>query len=175
MSKKGIMEKFSAEEVVESFVITQKVGGKQKKAADHQLREAREKAQAEMSEKDRLSLKLMQFKFEIEDYLNSERFNPKLTFGYFLKEYVNLQEKKRKNFAKEIDINETELSQLINKHRIPNENIIVRLEIHSNNSIPAVTWYKLVEREKEYALRTNRALRQQEKKFVTNKLPVYIR
>jgi plasmid maintenance system antidote protein VapI len=116
----------------------------------------------------------MQFKFEIEDYLNSKSFNPELTFGYFLKAYVDLQNKKRKSFAQEIDIDETELSQFINRHRTPNDNIIIRLEIHSNNSIPAVTWYKLIEKEREHQIRTNKVIRQQEKKYVTNKLPVHI-
>lgn len=116
----------------------------------------------------------MQFRIRIEDYLGNENFNLKLTFSHFLKEYVNLLEKKRKHFAEEIDIDETELSQLINRHRFPGENIIVRLEIHSNNSIPAVTWFKLVEKEKEHALQNNKALRQQQRKYVTNKLPVHI-
>jgi plasmid maintenance system antidote protein VapI len=174
MSTKEIMKKYSSEEITESFVITEKLTAKQKKEADLQLKGAREKVQSEMTAKDRLTLKIMQFKFRIEDYLSSENFNPKLTFSFFLKEYVNLLNKKRKNFAQEIDIDETELSQLINRHRLPNENIIIRLEIHSNNSIPAIVWYKLIEREKEHSIRTNKTLRQHERQFVTNKLAVKI-
>ena len=175
MSTKKIMEQYTNDEIAESFVITEKLSAKQRKEADWQLKKARKKVQSEMTEEERLVSKVLQFKFQIEDYLNNVNFNPAFTFGYFLGEYVNLLNKKRRNFAKEIDIDETELSQLINKHRLPNENIIVRLEIHSNNSIPAVTWFKLIEKEKEHALRTNRALRQQERKFVTNRLGVNIR
>jgi len=174
MSAKKLMEQFTTDEIAESFVITERLTPKQKKEADLQLKGARKKVQSEMTDKDRLTLKIMQFKFQIEDYLNNENFDPKLTFSFFLKEYVNLLNKKRKNFAQEIDIDETELSQLINRHRLPNENIIIRLEIHSNNSIPAIAWYKLIEKEKEHSIRTNRALRQQERQFVTNKLAVKI-
>jgi plasmid maintenance system antidote protein VapI len=174
MSAKKLMKQYTADEITESFVVTEKLTVKQKKEAGLQLKEARKKAQSGMTEKERLVSRVLQLKFQIEDYLNSERFNPKFTFGYFLSAYVTLLNKKRKNFAQEIDIAETELSQLINTHRLPNENILIRLEIHSNNSIPAVVWYKIIEKGKEYSIRTNKALRQQEKKYVTNKLPVDI-
>lgn len=174
MSTKKKIGQFTDDDVVESFVVPGKLNAKQKEVAKFQLQVAREKSQAEITPNDRLILKLMQLKFQIEDYLNNNNFNPKFTFGYFLREYVGVLGKKRKIFAREIDIDETELSQLINRHRFPNDNIIVRLEIHSNNSISAVTWFKLVEREKEHTLRTNKALRQRERAFVTNKLSVKI-
>jgi transcriptional regulator with XRE-family HTH domain len=169
-----IRKKYKTKEIAESLVITEEMSPAQKKKADAILREARKKVQEQMSEKDKLVSKILQFKFQIEDYLSNKNFNPNRTFGYFLKEYVHLLNKKRKNFAKEIDIDETELSQLINRHRLPNENIMIRLEIHSNNSISAVTWFKLIEKEKEHSIRTNKALRQQERQFVTNKLAVKI-
>lgn len=37
---------------------------------------------------------------------------------FYTKEYVQLLNKKRKTFAREINMNETELSQLINDHRL---------------------------------------------------------
>jgi len=112
----------------------------------------------------------MQLKFQIEDYLKSDNFNPKFTFSYFLKEYVDVLNKKRKIFAQEISIDETELSQLINKHRQPNDSVIIRLELHSNNSIPAVYWFKLLEMEKAHSINTNLALRKKERKNVKNQV-----
>ncbi len=174
MTTKKIIAKFTDAEIADSFVISEKITAKQKKAADLQLGDARKKQQSLMTEKERLLLRLLQLKFHIEDHLSSKDFNPKYTFGYFLSAYVSLLNRKRKHFAQEIDIAETELSQLINRHRAPSEYIFIRLEIHSNNSIPAVVWYKLIEKEKEYSLMTNKALRQQEKKYVTNKIQVSI-
>jgi plasmid maintenance system antidote protein VapI len=95
-----------------------------------------------------------------------------MKFSYFLKEYVQLLNKRRKVFAKEININETELSQLLNDHRAPSENIIIRLELHSNKAIPAIAWYKLVEREKEHYIVTNKEMREREEKNVSNRLTV---
>lgn len=171
---KTIVDKYTPQEIADSFVITERLSPLQKKAADLELKEARKRTQEQMAEKERLVMKIMQFKFQIDDYLKDKNFNAERTFGHFLKEYVSILNKKRKDFAKEIDIDETELSQLINRHRLPNENIMVRLEIHSNNSIPAVTWYKLLEKEKEFLIRTNKKLRLAEKKYVTNKLAIHI-
>lgn len=172
MSIKKLIQEHTPKELAESIVFPVKLTAKQKKEADSQLKEARKKNQSEMTAKDRLISKVLQFRFQLEDYLRSENFNPKLTFSYFLKEYVNLLDKKRKIFAQEIDIAETELSQLINNHRLPSENIIIRLEIHSNNTIPAIAWFKLIEKEKEHGIKTNKVLRQQEKKYVSNKIDV---
>lgn len=63
------------------------------------------------------------------------------SFGYFLKEYVTLLNRKRKVFAKEINIDPSLLSQLINLKRDPPEYVLYRLEMHSNNSIPADYWW----------------------------------
>lgn len=172
MSAKKVLEKYTEDEITDSLVIPQKLTVKQKREADLQLKKARKKTQSEMTEKDRLVARLLQLKFQIEDYLKGDDFKPGLTFGHFLKEYVSLSTSKRKHFAAEIDIDETELSQLINRHRLPNETIFIRLEIHSNNSIPAVIWYRLVEKEKEHLLRTDKELRKQQKKFVTKKLGI---
>jgi plasmid maintenance system antidote protein VapI len=171
-SVKKVQGKYSRKEIVESFVLPQRLTASQKKDAALNLKQARTTARAEMTEEQILSSKVLQLKFQLEDYLRKEEFNPEFKFGHFLSAYVTLQNKKRREFAREIHINETELSQLINHHRSPNDNLIIRLEIHSNNFIPAVAWYKLVQKEKEYEIMTNKVMRQQEMKFVTNKLPV---
>jgi len=57
-------------------------------------------------------------------------------------------------------------------HRMPPEYIAVRLEIHSNNAIPATYWFKLVEKQKEFELKTDKELRRRETKFVHRRLAV---
>jgi plasmid maintenance system antidote protein VapI len=169
MSINKIRNNYTTDELTDSFVLTSNV--KQSKSVlSKSLKDARKRTQSEINDQARLTLKLMQLKFQIEDYLKSDSFNPKFTFSYFLKEYVDVLKKKRKVFAQEISIDETELSQLINKHRQPNDSIIIRLEIHSNNSIPAVSWYKLLEMEKVHSINNNVALRKKETKNVKNRV-----
>jgi len=174
MSIKKLLVAYTPEELAESFIFPVKLAAKQKTEADIQLKEARAKTQSEMTEKDRLVSMLLQFRFRLEDYLNNKGFDARLTFSYFLKEYVNLVSKKRKDFAEEISIDETLLSQFINTHRMPPDYMAIRLELHSNNIIPAEYWYRLVEKEKEHQIKTDKTLRKKEMKYVHSTLAVAV-
>ena len=112
---------------------------------------------------------LLQLRFQIEDYLNDLHFDKRKTFGYFLKSYIDSLKKKRNEFADEINIKPTELSQYINNHRKPPQNIMIRLELHSYNMIPAADWYRLLEKENLHELSTNKLLRRDQKKFIKRK------
>ena len=93
-----------------------------------------------------------------------------MSFGYFLKEYIDNLELKRKDFAAQIGIDETLLSQLINGHRLPPDYMSIRLEIYSNNRIPSGHWYKLVTLEKENYIKTDKEIRKKQQKFVRSPL-----
>ena len=143
---KKLLKEHGPEELVNGFVFPVKLTKKQQKEAAEQLAAARKKTQAEMTEETRNSLRLYHLRYRIEDYLDVQKeYNPEFTFGFFLKRYVELLEKKRKDFADEISIDETLLSQLINNHRLPPDYITIRLEIHSDNIIPATYWIRLTE------------------------------
>lgn len=162
----------TAKELARAMVFPVTLTPVQKKKAAAQLVKARKKGQEEMSDSDQLSLRVYQLKFQLEDYIQNEEFNPGLTFGHFLKKYVEVVQLKRKDFAHEISIDETLLSQFINQHRMPPDYIAIRLEIHSNYSIPATYWFKLVEKQKEFELKTDKELRRKENRFVHRRLSV---
>jgi transcriptional regulator with XRE-family HTH domain len=172
MKTKKPSQQHSSEELADSIVYPVTLTGAQKKEAAKQLAAARKKSQSEMTENDRISLQLFQLKFQLENYFENKDFNPEFTFGYFLKQYVDVLQVKRKDFADQISIDETMLSQFINMHRMPPEYIAIRLEIHSNNNIPATYWFKLVEKQREHNLKTDKEIRRKEHKFVHGKLAV---
>ena len=172
LSYNKLRKKFTPEELVDMFVFPVKLTAKQKKEAAKQLAEARKKTQQEMTEDDRLISGLWQLRFRMENYLESKEYNPELTFGHFIKKYVELLDKKRKTFAEEISIDETLLSQLINMHRLPPDYVAIRLEIHSNNMIPAAHWIKLVEKQRLHEIATDKELRKKERPFVHGKLTI---
>jgi transcriptional regulator with XRE-family HTH domain len=147
--------------------------GEQEKAKD-ELAEARRKIQAGLSEQERLAARILQFKLKLKEYFKKDQFDPSMRFSSCLGEYVFILNMKQRAFAREIDINETELSQLINKHRPPAEYLFIRLEIHSNNNIPANWWLKLLEKEREHHILTDKELRKKERKHVLNKLEVKV-
>ena len=172
MSYKKLSKRFTPEELVDGFVFPVKLTAKQKKEAAEQLAAARKKTQAEMTDETKFSLTAFHIRFRIEDYLESKEFDPELTFGSFLKRYIELLEKKRKEFAEEISIDETLLSQLINGHRLPPDYIAIRLELYSDNKIPATHWLRLVEKQRLHEIANNKELRKKEKPFVHGKEPM---
>lgn len=172
MGYKKLRKKFTPEELADAFVFPVKLTGRQKKEAAAQLAATRKKTQAEMTDETKFSLNAFGLRFRIEDYLKEEKFDPERTFGSFLKMYVELMEKKRKDFAEDISIDETLLSQLINGHRFPPDYVAIRLELHSNNRIPAVLWIRLVEKQRLHEIVNNQELRKKENPFVRKKLPL---
>ncbi|CAN5431366.1 hypothetical protein BH09BAC3_BH09BAC3_07030 [soil metagenome] len=167
---KNLLNNFSPEEIATAFVLPLKLSPDEKKAADKQLAAARLKKQAGRSEDEKLLLRLMQLRYRLENYIRHGAYDEKYRFSYFLNEYLNIIDRRSKEFAKDIDIHKTFLSQLMNNRREPNESIMVRLEIHSNNILPAIYWLRLLEKSKEHDITTNTKLRKKEGRFVKNKL-----
>ena len=168
----GIMaEKYSVEELAEGFIFPVKISKKQQTEADAELNTILNTRRVSMSSEHLLKSSLLQLRYQIEDYLNDMHFDKRKTFGYFLKAYIGGINKKQKDFAHEIAIKPAELSQYINNHRKPPQNIMVRLELHSHNIIPAADWYRLLEKENIHELSSNKQLRREEKKFIKRDTP----
>jgi hypothetical protein len=139
----------------------------EQKLLSQDLREALLKRRKQMSPEVKLELTLMQLRFQIEEYLNADEFDKQKTLGYFLKAYIKSLYKKANEFAGEIGITPTVLSQYITDARIPPTSILVRLELHSHNTIPAESWYRLAEKERIYQIKGDRKMRREQRKFVT--------
>ncbi len=169
-SYKDLAQKYSPKEIAESFVFPGSKNEKQRQSQLEGFREYRQKIDESLTQKDRLIILLLQLKFQIEDYVGSSEFSKTHTFSFFLKEYITRLDKKNKEFAEEIDIDPTELSQIIHHHRAPSEKFIIRLEIHSNRNFPALLWFKLIEKEKAYEIVHNKSIRVREGRHVKQKL-----
>ena len=162
----GLLKKYGAEELGGNLVFPKPKTVKPDKKTGKSLLEELTKRRAVLSPEDQLKAKIMQLRFQIEDYLKENRFNRKKSFGFFLKSYITILDKKSNEFADEIDIKPTELSQYINNHRTPPQPVMIRLELHSQNIIPAVHWYRLAESRKLHELMSDKSLRKAQKKYV---------
>ena len=140
----------------------------EKKEAARELAEYR--ASTKLTEEVRVGLIQIHIRSRIDEYLEKKKYDPAMSFGYFLKEYVDKLKMKRKDFAEDIGIDESLLSQLINGHRLPPDYITIRLEIHSGNRISARRWYRLITMEKEHYINTDKEIRRKQQKFVRNPL-----
>lgn len=172
MKKK--QEEHLEQDALDGLIFTRTLSNREQKKANDELAKARQRVQSSLTAQDRLAAKILQFKLKLKEYFKKDEFDPTMRFSSCLIEYVHILNKKQRVFAEEIDIKEAELSQVINQHRTPPEYLIIRLEIHSNNNIPANWWFKLIEIEREHHILTDKELRKKQRKHVFNKLEVKI-
>ena len=123
------------------------------------LLEARLERIKNLPKEEILRAKLLQLKLKMENYLK-ESFDDKAApdqqnhFASFLATYVDILYSKRSEFAKDINIAPVFLSQVINSHREPQEEFMLKLMIHSEKVFRLVanfqkqTWYQVYFHEK---------------------------
>lgn len=101
-----------------------------------------------------LRAKLMQLKLKMELYLKEPVFDKQNHFANFLETYVDAIYTKRNEFAKDINVTPVFLSKVINCHRKPKDEFILKLMIHSEKIFKNVgefhekTWYQIYFHEK---------------------------
>ncbi|MBE5321070.1 hypothetical protein IM793_18030 [Pedobacter sp. MR2016-19] len=163
--------KFTDQELADAYVFpSDEIQTAQDKGAEQDFWTNRRKQFENRSEHEKMYNRLLQLKFQLEDYIGSNQYHKAFNFGYFLNEYVNRQDKKDKQFAIEVDVTPAVLSQYINNHRKPKDEFVIRLELHSGGMIPAISWFKVIQKDKEHDIITNKQLRLEESKHVKNRL-----
>ena len=168
MKMSKLLKKHTTEELADAFVFRSNLTQDEEAISINELRDARAACKAKQVPEQKIYMNLLQIKFQMQDYIKGE-YNESYSFGYFLKKYVEVVNKLNKDFADDIDIKQTELSQLINNHRAPAEKIIIRLELHSGNIIPALLWMKVLDKQREHAIVTNKTIRLEESNHVKNR------
>ena len=96
--------------------------------------------------------RILRLKSQLENYISGQQFEVLLTFSYFFNAYIRCQELSDKDFAIAIGVCDAAVSQYINNRRKPTKEFLIRLELHSCGLFPALTWLKLLHKEKEYEI-----------------------
>lgn len=118
------------------------------------LMEARLGRMKNLSKDQITKAKLLQLKLKMEEYIKNPVYDNHNYFSDFLKLYIDSIYTKRSTFAKDIDVAPVSLSQVINNHREPKEEFIMKLMIHSEKVYENVcefhkkTWYQVYFHEK---------------------------
>lgn len=143
------------QEVDAEFGVDSRYASSRARKADGQaLMEARLERMKNFSEEDIKRAKLMQLKLQMEDYLNKPVCSEKNFFTNFLSSYIDTIYSKRSSFANDIDITPVRLSQVLNNHRDPHEEFMLRLMVHSEKAFqgvcefPQKTWYQIYYQDK---------------------------
>ncbi len=127
---------------------------KEREADGKALMEERLKRMKNLSEDQIARAKLLQLKLKMEEYINKPVYQDYNFFTEFLTTYIDTIYSKRSNFAKDIDITPILLSKILNNHREPRDEFMMRLMIHSEKTYKNVcefhkrTWYQVYFHEK---------------------------
>lgn len=150
MTKKRNREQEGAEYGVDSRYPSLKA----RKADGKELMKARLERMENLSNDDVMRAKLLQLKLKMEEYLQKPVYKDHNFFTEFLSFYIDTVYKKRSNFANDIDITPVRLSQVLNNHREPHDEFMLRLMVHSEKTyqnvcdFPQKTWYQVYYQEK---------------------------
>ena len=124
-------------------------------SADEEKREAKALLKARLqrlknvTEHDILKTKLLQIKWQMEDYVKCGQPNNEYGFAYFLATYVDTLYSKRIDFANDLNVSAVLLSQVIGKHREPSLDFILKLMVHSKKVFSLLepfdvsVWYRI--------------------------------
>jgi hypothetical protein len=118
------------------------------------LMEARLRRMKNLSKDQIAKAKLLQLKLKMEEYIKQPVYDKINHFSDFLKLYIDSIYSKRSAFARDIDVAPVNLSQVINNHREPKEEFIMKLMIHSEKVYKNVCefhkkiWYQVYYHEK---------------------------
>lgn len=149
---KELQKQSSLEEIAESYVLPQELSVEEEAAARREFLELRLLRRKHMSEKEHLLSGLLGIKYRIKRYLQETQFDPNKTLGAYLKNYLKVTAKKQKELAEDIGIHPSRLSRIIHGKEKIGKAIAYRLESHSGDLIPAIYWWKLVQKEIEYEM-----------------------
>jgi len=118
------------------------------------LMEARLERMKNLPKEQILKAELLQLRLKIENYLRDPDYDNKNDFAHFLELYVDTIYSKRSEFAEDINVTPVFLSKVINKHREPKDEFILKLMIHSEKvfknwgDFPKELWYQVYFHEK---------------------------
>ncbi len=137
------------------YGVDSRYASKKERIADSKsLMEARLKRMNNLSEDQIIKAKLLQLKFRMEEYIKKPKYEEHNYFTEFLKLYIDTIYSKRIHFAKDVNIKPVLLSQVLNNHREPKEEFILRLMIHSEKTYKNIStfhekiWFQVYFREK---------------------------
>lgn len=165
-----LRKKYTDDEIADSMMIPADLSDKERKELAKEMKRIRMQKLRETSEEDQILSDVMRLRFQMVDYVQKQNFSFQKTFGRYLKEYIRIIKKTRKEIAEDLSIHYTKLSRIINDKEEPNIELSYRLEKHSGNLIKAEIWWKLMIKKQEFIISRDEETRKVEQKKVKNPL-----
>lgn len=163
----ALRKEYTDEEIADFAMIPAEVGEEARKQAREEFAALRMERRTHMSKQDQLLSSLLSIKYQIGAYIESSDHDDSRSFKKMLLKYLESIGRKQKEFAEDIDIHPSRLNRILKGKEKIGKKIAYRLEEHSGEIIPAIYWWKLMQKEIEQEIKTDVELRESEKKHVT--------
>lgn len=165
---KDLKKKYSKKELAENFYVPKEMTSKEKKQSAEDIWNIRKKLLQDISPEEKIYSGLLKLKYQIKKYTDNSFYDESKSVATFLKEYMTILNKKQKDLSNDLNIHKTRLSRILNNRERISLQLAYRLEIHSGDLIPAILWWKLVQKEIEKEIKEDKKERKKEKKIVKN-------
>lgn len=165
-----LKEKYTKEEIADAMIISADLTKEEKGKTDEEFKKLRLQRLKGITKEEQTLSDVIRLRFQIENYIKSEVFSFKKTFGHFLAEYIRVLNKTKRDFANDLSIHYTKLSRILNDKEEPNIELSYRLEEHSGQLISATLWWKLMIKKQEFIIENNTDIRKIEAQKVKNAL-----
>jgi len=148
-----LRKKITDAEIAEAMMIPADLTSEEQAQAGEEMLAFRAKLLGQQTEVDRIDSDLLRLRFLMENYITQEEFSEEHAFNKYLEEYLRIIKKTKKKLAQDLDVHYTRLSRIFNDQEEPNLALIYRLEAHSNKTISAVLWWKLITKRQQYRIK----------------------
>lgn len=165
---KELKRQYSDEEIADFAMIPEQLSEEEAKKAREDFVKFRMQKLKEMSDQDRLLSNLLSIKYQIKSYVDSKEYESSKNFGHFLIRYIELGDRNQKEFAEDINIHPSRLNRILKGKERIGKKLAYRLEQHSGEIIPAIFWWKLMQKEVEEEILSEKEARELEKRNVKN-------
>lgn len=163
-----LREKYTDEEIAESMLIPAELTEEEEQKARREFAEFRMKRRSEMTGKEKIFSGLLRIRYQMKSYIENKEYDEGQSVSKYLIDYSEVTGKNQKELAADIDVHPSRLSRILNGKERIGKSVAYRLEIHSGSLIPAILWWKLVQKEIEQEIKTEKEERRQEGKRVKN-------
>ena len=165
---KDLKKKYSKKELAENFYVSKQMTPKEKKQSNKEIWNLRKESLEELSPEDKIYSGLLRLKYQIKNYTDKSFYDESKSVATYLREYMSILNKKQKDLSIDLAIHKTRLSRILNNREKISLQLAYRLEIHSGDLIPAILWWKLVQKKVEKEIREDKKERKKEKRNVKN-------
>lgn len=165
-----LKKKYTDKEIVDSMLLPADLTKKEKEKLSAEMKEIRLNKLRNTTENQRIIADVMRLRFQIESSIRKNVFSFDNTFGNYLKEYIRISKKSKREFSEDLAIHYTKLSRILNEKEEANIEFCYRLEKHSGNLIKAELWWKLIVLKQSFIISKDDKTRKMEYKKVKNAL-----